>query len=92
MNALIETTVLALNLYTKVLIASVIFSFLYNFGIINTSHQLVKAISDFLYKTTEPILKPIRNLLPDLGGIDISPIILWLIIFFIQTSLLNFMR
>ena len=84
MLALFRTIDLALDIYTWILIASVIFSWLFAFNVINSRNQFVSMIGDFLYKATEPVLRPIRRILPDLGGIDISPIVLLLIIFFIR--------
>jgi YggT family protein len=78
-----------LNLYTWVLIASAIFSWLYAFNVINSRNQFVNAIGSFLVNVTEPVLRPIRSILPNLGGIDISPIILLLIIFFIRSFMWN---
>jgi YggT family protein len=89
MLALFQTIDLALNLYTWVLIISAIFSWLYAFNVINSSNQFVSAIGSFLYNVTEPALRPIRRVLPNLGGIDISPIILLLIIFFIRSLMWN---
>ncbi|MGU3573943.1 YggT family protein [Brucellaceae bacterium C25G] len=84
MIALFETIDMALNLYTWIIIASAIFSWLYAFNVINSSNRLVATIGEFLYKVTEPVLRPIRNILPQLSGIDISPVILLFIIFFIR--------
>ena len=85
MLALFQTIDLALNLYTWVLILSAIFSWLYAFNVINSSNQFVSAIGSFLYNVTEPAPRPIRRIMPNLGGIDISPIILLLLIFFIRS-------
>ncbi|QWW70337.1 MULTISPECIES: YggT family protein [unclassified Rhizobium] len=87
MIALFQTIDLALQLYTWILIASAIFSWLYAFNVINSSNQFVNQVGTFLYNVTEPLLRPIRRLLPNLGGIDISPIILLLIIFFLRSFL-----
>jgi YggT family protein len=87
MLALFQTIDLALNLYTWVLIGSAIFSWLYAFNVINSSNQFVNAIGTFLYNVTEPVLRPIRRVMPNLGGIDISPIIVLLIIFFLRSFL-----
>ncbi|NTF88803.1 YggT family protein [Agrobacterium rhizogenes] len=87
MLALFRTIDLALNLYIYVLIASAIFSWLYAFNVINSSNQFVNSVGNFLYAVTEPVLRPIRRILPNLGGIDISPIIVLLIIFFLQQLL-----
>ena len=84
MLALFRTIDLALDIYTWILIASVIFSWLFAFNVINGRNQFVGMIGDFLHRATEPVLRPIRRILPDLGGIDISPIVLLLIIFFIR--------
>ncbi|NJB76534.1 YggT family protein [Thalassospira tepidiphila] len=64
------------------LIASAILSWLVAFNVINTSNRFVYLVGDFLYRVTEPVLRPIRRIMPDLGGIDISPIILILILQF----------
>lgn len=84
MIALFRTIDLALNLYTWIIIGSAIFSWLYAFNVVNTSNRFVGMIGEFLFKATEPALRPIRRIIPDLGGLDISPIILLLIIFFIR--------
>lgn len=84
MRALLDVLMLALQLYVWLLIASAIMSWLIAFNVVNTRNDVVRTIWNFLYQITEPVLRPIRNILPNLGGIDISPIILLLIIFFIQ--------
>ncbi len=65
-----------ITLYIYVLVANAIFSWLVAFNVINTRNGIVAAIGDFLYKVTEPALAPIRRRLPDLGGIDLSPVVL----------------
>lgn len=84
MIALFRTIDLALDIYTWIIIASAIFSWLYAFNVVNSSNRFVGAIGEFLYKVTDPVLRPLRNILPNLGGIDISPIVVLLIIFFIR--------
>lgn len=84
MIALFETIDMALNFYTWIIIASAVFSWLYAFNVINSSNRFVASVGEFLYKVTEPVLRPIRNILPQMGGIDISPVILLFIIFFIR--------
>ncbi len=74
-----------LQLYVYVLIASAVLSWLIAFNVVNTRNQFVAAVAEFLYKITEPVLRPIRNMMPNLGGLDISPIIIILIIIFIQS-------
>ena len=84
MLALIQTIVLALDIYWWILIAAAIFSWLYAFNVVNSRNQFVSAIGTFLYRVTEPALRPIRRVLPDLGGIDISPVILIIGLLFIR--------
>ena len=67
-------------LYLWVVILAAVFSTLASFGVLDTRNRLVWTIGDFLYRATEPGLRPIRNLMPNLGGIDISPIILILLL------------
>jgi YggT family protein len=74
-------------LYVWVLIFAVVMSWLLAFGIVNTSNQFVAGVSEFLYRATEPALRPLRRILPDFGGLDISPIILILAIYFIRDLL-----
>lgn len=89
MIAVIQTIVLALDIYWWIIIASAIFSWLFAFNVINSRNQFVNTVGDFLYKATEPALRPIRRFLPDLGGLDISPIILLLAIFFVRQFLIT---
>lgn len=67
------------------IIASAIFSWLYAFNIINPSNQFISMIGNALHQLTEPLLRPIRRYVPPFGGLDISPIILLVILFFLQT-------
>ncbi|OQM74554.1 YggT family protein [Manganibacter manganicus] len=89
MIALIQTIVLALDLYWWIIIASAVFSWLYAFNVVNPGNQFVGTIGNMLYRLTEPALRPIRRFMPDLGGIDISPIILLLILFFVRQFFLT---
>ena len=67
-------------LYLWAVILAAVVMTLTSFGVLDTRNRLVWSIGDFLYRITEPGLRPIRNMLPNLGGIDISPIILILLI------------
>ncbi|MDG4893105.1 YggT family protein [Mesorhizobium sp. VK25A] len=89
MIALIQTIVMALDIYWWIIIASAIFSWLYAFNVVNSRNQFVGSVGNMLYRLTEPALRPIRRFMPDLGGIDISPIILLLILFFIRQFLVT---
>ncbi len=73
-----------ISLYVYILIASAILSWLVAFNVVNERNPIVAQIGDFLYRVTEPALRPIRRILPNLGGIDISPIILILGLFFLR--------
>jgi YggT family protein len=89
MLALIQTLVLALDIYWWLIIASAIFSWLYAFNVVNPRNQFVMTIGNSLFRITDPALRPIRRFMPDLGGIDISPIILLLAIFFIRQFIIT---
>jgi YggT family protein len=84
MRAILEVILIVLDLYVWLLIASAILSWLIAFNVVNTRNQFVAAVVEFLYRITEPVLAPIRRLMPNLGGLDISPIILILIIILVQ--------
>ena len=73
-----------LKIYSYVVIANVIISWLVAFNILNTSNRFVYSVLDFTYRLTDPILNKIRRFLPNLGAFDISPIILLLLIWFIE--------
>jgi YggT family protein len=77
-----------ITLYTYVVIAVVIVSWLMAFGVINAYNPMVRSIWQGLNAVTEPLLRPIRNALPNMGGLDISPVILLLLCYFIQTVIL----
>ncbi len=84
MLAVLQTIDLVLSIYIWILIAQVVFSWLFAFNVINARNQFVAMVGDFLNKATEPVLRPIRRFLPDLGGIDISPIVVFIAIFFLR--------
>jgi YggT family protein len=78
---LIDTVI---TLYIWILIAAAVLSWLIAFNVVNTRNQVVASIGDFLYRITEPALRPIRSILPNLGGIDISPVVLILGLLFLR--------
>lgn len=80
-----------LNLYYWVVIANVIFSWLYAFNVINSRNQFVASIGQALYALTEPFLKPIRRVVPSIGGLDLSPLILLLGVIFIQSVISRYL-
>ena len=78
-SILLRSILLVLDIYIWLLIASAVLSWLVAFNVVNTRNQLCRMIGEFLYRITEPVLRPIRNLLPNLGGIDVSPVVLILL-------------
>ncbi len=84
MNALLWLFNTVIQLYIYILIASAVLSWLVAFNVVNVRNPIVSQIGEFLYQVTEPALRPIRRLLPNLGGVDISPVILILLLLFIQ--------
>ena len=84
MRAILEVILIALDFYVWIIIASAVFSWLFAFNVINASNQFVGMIGNFLYNMSEPALRPIRRFLPNMGGIDLSPIVLIFAIFLLQ--------
>jgi YggT family protein len=76
-----------LGLYVYVLVAAVVLSWAISFNVINTRNSFVYQLGGFLNSATEPVLRPIRNLLPPLGGLDVSPLIAIFAIYFIRDLL-----
>jgi YggT family protein len=73
-----------IELYIWILIAMAVMSWLIAFNVVNTRNHIVAQVAEFLYRITEPVLRPIRNMLPRLGGIDISPIIVLIGLLFLE--------
>jgi len=88
MVPLIGFIALVIDLYIWVVIASAILSWLIAFNVVNTNNRFVYSVADMLYRVTDPALRPIRSILPNLGGIDISPVILILLLLFIRDVVL----
>jgi YggT family protein len=76
-----------IHLYVLAIVIAVVISLLISFGVINRYHPFVATLADFFYRLTEPAMAPIRRILPDLGGIDISPIIVILLLEFLDRLL-----
>ncbi len=76
-----------IDIYTWIVIAGAIMSWLVAFGVVNVSNKFIRMVVDVLYRLTEPVLRPIRSILPNLGGVDISPVILLLGLFFVRSLL-----
>ena len=88
-GALRDLALVILDLYTYIIIAAVIVSWLIGFGVINTHNQIARVIVRTLHALTEPVFGPIRRLLPPMGGLDLSPLIALLLIFFLQRWLVR---
>lgn len=76
-----------LNLYSWLVIIAVILSWLVSFGVVNRSNQLVRMFYEASWRLTEPAFNYVRRYLPNLGGLDISPVIILLVIFFLRSFL-----
>ena len=88
-TALFDLVGYLLNLIVYALIISAIVQTLIAFGVLDTRNRLVWQVADFLYRVTEPLLRPIRNLLPNFGNVDLSPLVLILLLNFVAKPLLN---
>ncbi|MEP9369674.1 YggT family protein [Xanthobacter sp. VNH20] len=84
MRALLDVILLVLQLYTWVLIIAAVLSWLLAFNVVNAYNPVVRTIGEFIYRITEPLLAPLRSILPSLGGLDLSPMVLILLIIFIE--------
>ena len=83
MLAVIATLNFIINIAWFLIIASAIFSWLYAFNIINVNNQAINMIGRSLYQLTEPLYRPIRRVLPNMGGVDLSPLVVLVILYFI---------
>ena len=88
-GALRDLIIVVLDLYTYIIIAAVIVSWLVGFGVINTYNQIARVVVRVLHALTEPVFGPIRRILPAMGGLDLSPLVALLLIFFIQRWLIR---
>ena len=90
MRAILDIILLVLQIYIWLLIAAAVLSWLIAFNVVNTHNQVVAMIAQFLFRITEPVLRPIRSMMPNLGGIDVSPVILILIILLIENVIIRY--
>ena len=91
MYAFLHLVSTIISIYIWLLIAQAVLSWLVAFGIVNRYNRVVATIGDFLWRVTEPLLRPIRRVLPDLGGIDISPVILILLLWFLRDLMFEYL-
>jgi YggT family protein len=90
MNALGSLLVSVIQIYIWLLVGSALLSWLLAFNVLNPRNQVVYTIADFLHRVTEPALRPIRRFVPNLGGIDISPVVLILLLIFAQNLIYEY--
>jgi YggT family protein len=91
MYSLANLISLVIQLYIWVLIASAVMSWLIAFNVLNTRNRFVYQVGDVLYRLTEPALRPIRRVLPNLGGVDLSPVVLILLLVFARNLLFEYL-
>lgn len=84
MHLIGELLLKILDIYTWLVIASVIFSWLIAFNVVNTHNRIIFTVWDFLNRVTEPVLRPIRRIMPNLGAVDLSPLVLILLLWLLQ--------
>ncbi len=85
----LKLIVTVVDLYVWIIVIGVVLSWLTAFKVVNTSNRFVYIVNDFIYKITEPALRPIRNILPVMGGFDLSPVALILNLILVQDVLIN---
>ena len=90
MQPIFVIIVYLLQIYAFILLASIVFSWLVAFNIVSRRNPTVAAIGDVLYRLTEPVLAPIRRRMPNLGNLDLSPIVVFLIIWLIQMEIVQY--
>jgi YggT family protein len=91
MYALLSLVDTVITIYIWLLIAQAVLSWLVAFGVVNRHNRAVAMVGDMLWRLTEPVLRPIRSFLPNLGGIDISPVILILLLVFVRNLMFEYL-
>jgi len=87
LEPIITLVIEILDIYKWIVIISVVVSWLITFGVLTTANHVVRGVIDVLYRLTEPVYRPFRRFLPHIGGVDISPLIVLLIIWLIEREL-----
>ena len=90
MNSLIILVDTIISLYIWALVIHVVLTWLVTFKVVNTSNRFVYMVGNFLFRLTEPVLRPIRRVLPQLGGIDISPVVLIIGLWFVRNLMYEY--
>ena len=91
MYAFLHLVNTVITIFIWLLIAQAVLSWLLAFGVVNRYNRAVTSIGDFLWRITDPLLRPIRSVLPDLGGIDVSPVILILLLYFLRDLMFEYL-
>ena len=89
LGPLIQVALIVIELYMWAVIIGVVLSWLVAFNVVNTTNRFVVMVGDFIYRLTEPLLGPIRRMLPNLGGLDLSPMALILGLIFVRGVIAN---
>jgi len=89
---LIQVLVMIIELFKLAVLGSIIVTWLIHFGVLNTSNRAVYMIADALYRITEPVLRPLRNIMPNTGSLDLSPVLLFIILYLIEAYLPMILR
>lgn len=90
--ALVNLLLNIIHIYELIIIVWIVLSLLIHFKIVNAYQPFIQKVNYFLFAITEPVLKPIRKFIPSVGGIDLSPMVLILMLYFIQDLLVGFLR
>ena len=90
MNSLLGLIIQIIDLYKLVLIIYIILTWMISFNVINTSNRFVYSMMDILYRLSEPSLRLVRRYIPTFGNIDISPIVVFLLLWFLQSLLIEY--
>ena len=89
LGPLIQVALIVIELYMWAVIIGVVLSWLVAFNVVNTTNRFVVMVGDFIYRLTEPLLGPIRRMLPTLGGLDLSPMVLIFGLIFVRGVIAN---
>jgi YggT family protein len=90
MAPFVELINIVITFYMWVVIIYVVLSWLVAFEVVNTRNRFVRTVGDFLYRLTEPALRPFRRIMPNLGGVDLAPAVLILLLWFIRRLMLEY--
>lgn len=90
MRAILDVILIIINIYQYVVIAAVVLSWLVAFNVVNMRNQVVNAVAEGIFRLTEPVLAPIRRALPSMGTLDLAPIVLLLMLYFLQQVIIYY--